>query len=343
MEAVGKNVVEIIIDGKNVTGDVSRYLSGINYTDRLEYESDDISLSFEDTLGKWQSAWYPSQGDSLQVKIGRPGRFLDCGVFEIDEIELELSPDTLTVKALAASIKKSLRTKESKAFEEQTLWSIAKYFADKHKFRIVGEQGALEKIAIDRKTQERQTDLSFLSNLAKDYGYALSLHWDTLYFTDKAQLESRKAILTIPRSVMSNARFRDKTSEIYNGVVVNRRDGKKNKNTEWKIMSGKEGEGDILVLEEDVENEQQALAIGKAKLNDKKREKYSGSLTVPGNTKLVAGINIELTGVGKFSGKWHIISSTHTIDPSGGYTTGVEIRKILGLTFDRFGNLYTAV
>lgn len=343
METVAKNVVEIAIAGKNVTGDVSRYLSKITYSDKLEYESDDISLSFEDTSGKWQSKWYPSQGDSLHVKIGRPGRFLDCGMFEIDEIELELSPDILTVKALSASIKKSLRTKESKAFEQQTLWDIAQYFADKHKFDIVGEQGALENIEIDRKTQEKQTDLSFLSTMAKEYGYALSLHGDTLYFTSKAQLESRKAILTIPRLVMSNARFRDKTSEVYNGVVVNRRDGKKNKNTEWKIMDGKEGEGDILVLEEDVENEQQAAAIGKAKLADKKREKYSGSLTVPGNTKLVAGVNIELTGIGKFSGKWHVISSTHTVDPSGGYTTGVEIRKISGLTFDRSGNLYTAV
>jgi phage protein D len=328
METVIKNMVEITIDGKNVTGDVSRHLSKITYTDKLEYESDDISLSFEDTPGKWQNAWYPVQGDSLHVKMGRPGNFLDCGAFEIDEIELECSPDILTVKAIAASIKKSLRTKESKAFEEQTLWDIAKFFTDKHGLRIVGPQGELEQIEINRKTQERQTDLSFLSTLAKDYGYALSLHGDYLYFTSKEQLESRSALLTIPRTAMSTARFRDKTSETYIGVEINKRDARKNDTTGWTIITGKEGEGDMLVLEEDVENEQQAKAIGKAKLYDKIRGKYSGSFTMPGNIKLVAGVNIKLTGVGKFSGKWHVISSSHTVDPSSGYTTSVEIRKI---------------
>jgi phage protein D len=343
METVAKNVVEISIAGKNVTADVSRYLSRITYTDKLECESDDISLVFEDTSGKWQNAWYPAQGDSLQVKLGRPGQFLDCGIFEIDEVELECSPDALTVKAVSVSIKKSLRTKKSKAFEEQTLWDIAQYFADEHELKIVGPQGELEQIEIGRKTQEKQTDLSFLSALAKEYGYAFSLHNDCLYFTSKEQLEARKAILSIPRTAMSTARFRDKTSEVYIGVAVDKRNARKNDTAKWSIMSGKEGEGDILVLEEDVENEQQAAAIGKAKLKEKQRDKYRGSLTMPGNIKLVAGVNIELTGIGKFSGKWHVISSSHTVDPSGGYTTSVDIRKILGLTLNMSGNLYTAV
>ena len=78
METVNKIIAEIFIAGKNVTGDVSRYLSKITYNDRLEYESDDISLVFENTSGKWQSSWYPQQGDSLQVKFGDTGGMLDC-------------------------------------------------------------------------------------------------------------------------------------------------------------------------------------------------------------------------------------------------------------------------
>ena len=52
------------------------------------------------------------------------------------------------------------------------------------------------------------------------------------------------------------------------------------------------------------------------------------SITVAGNVKLVAGINIELTGIGKFSGKWHVVSSAHDLDNSSGYVTTATIRKI---------------
>ncbi len=57
------------------------------------------------------------------------------------------------------------------------------------------------------------------------------------------------------------------------------------------------------------------------------KEKFSGTITLPGNVKLVAGVNISLTEVGKFSGKWHIASSSHTIDNSG-YVTEATIHKI---------------
>ena len=61
---------------------------------------------------------------------------------------------------------------------------------------------------------------------------------------------------------------------------------------------------------------------------EKNKDKITGSITVAGNVKLVAGINIELTGIGKFSGKWHVVSSAHDLDNSSGYVTTATIRKI---------------
>jgi hypothetical protein len=48
---------------------------------------------------------------------------------------------------------------------------------------------------------------------------------------------------------------------------------------------------------------------------------------VYGNPILVAGNNVELTGFGELSGKWHIKKSTHRIDRSGGYTTDLDLEK----------------
>lgn len=85
---------------------------------------------------------------------------------------------------------------------------------------------------------------------------------------------------------------------------------------------------DILTFFGKAENDSQAQAKAEASLKDKNKEKITGSFSVPGNPKLVAGVNIELTGVGAFSGKWHVVSSTHTIDTGSGYVTDVEIRKL---------------
>lgn len=67
-------------------------------------------------------------------------------------------------------------------------------------------------------------------------------------------------------------------------------------------MSKDTWQGDVTV-----ENETQAQAKAKGALKEKNKDKITGSITVAGNVKLVAGINIELTGIGKFpeSGMWY--------------------------------------
>ena len=243
MEKVVRNIVEINIAGKNVTGDVSQYLSKITYTDKEEEESDDVSLTFEDTAAVWQSAWYPSQGDTLQVKLGTPGNMLDGGLFEIDEIELELAPDTLTVKGIATAISQSLRTRNSKAFEKQSLRKIAQYFADKHQLKLTGNTGELQKIELGRKTQDNQTDIGFLSGLARDYGIIFSIRGDQLVFIEEHELDARESILTVDRLQMSKARFRDKTAQTFSGAEIATRNVKTNKVARWQIKPAEtEGE-----------------------------------------------------------------------------------------------------
>lgn len=330
MEKIDQNIAEINIEGRNVTADLSPCLSAVTYTDKVEDESDDISLVFEDTTAKWQKSWYPQQGDSITIKIGSDSSTLDCGVFEIDEIELEFPPDTFSVKAIGTAINKSLRTRNSKAFEKQSLKKIAQYFADKHNLKLVGNIGALQKIQIDRKTQNKQTDIAFLSLLAKEYGLIFSVRGQQLVFMDAEELEAKPTNLTIGKMQMSKGRFQDKTSQVYAAATLAVRDARTNTIKKWNIKpSGNSFEKDTLIVGGRVENDSQAEAKAKGALKDKNKDKITGSLTVPGNVKLVAGINIELTEVGNFSGKWHVTQSTHTVSKDSGYTTDINIRKII--------------
>lgn len=102
-------------NNKNITEDVSDYVLIIDYTDYEHGQSDEISITFEDADGLWSGTWIPSKGDALRLFIGYAGeKILNCGIFEIDEIEYETPSNTLTVRALATGIKKSFRQKNFK-------------------------------------------------------------------------------------------------------------------------------------------------------------------------------------------------------------------------------------
>ena len=53
--------------------------------------------------------------------------------------------------------------------------------------------------------------------------------------------------------------------------------------------------------------------------------KIEGSLDFVGNPYLIAGTNIEIKGVGHFSGKYHITQARHVIDKMSGYKTLCEV------------------
>lgn len=173
-----------------------------------------------------------------------------------------------------------------------------------------------------------------MSGLAKEYGIVFSVRGDQLVFMDTEELEAQPVVQIIHKNELSRASFTDKTSQVYGGAVVATRNMKTNSVRRWKIEpSDQEGgkgtltndtwQGDVTA-----ENETQAQAKAKGALKEKNKDKITGSITVVGNVKLVAGVNIELTGIGKFSGKWHVVSSAHDLDNSSGHVTTAAIRKI---------------
>lgn len=91
---------------------------------------------------------------------------------------------------------------------------------------------------------------------------------------------------------------------------------------------GKVDPADVLEIKSRVENKQQAEAKAKSALHKTNSQECTGSMSMPGNTLIVAGNNFELTGMGTLSGINHIISSKHTIDKSGGYITTCEVKRI---------------
>lgn len=333
---VTRPVVKVIYNGKNITEDISRFLISVSYTDKVSGESDDIDIKLDDSDGLWANSWYPQKGSTISLEIGYDnGKMLPCGTFQIDDIDLSGPPDMITIKALSTGINHKLRTKRSYAHENKTLKDIINTVAEKYGFTVIGD---IENIRIGRVTQNRESNLKFLSRLSAEYGYAFTVKGKSLVFTSVFSLEGRNKSLVIDKTDCVSYGFRDKLIQVYNKATARSHNPNSNKtiNGTYQIDDStgnfdlEDAETlDTLEVRTKTENEQQANAKSKAALHRANSLQQTATVTMPGNILAVSGNNIELTGFGNLSGIFHILSSTHSIDKSGGYLCSMEMKRIL--------------
>lgn len=309
---------------KDITKDVSNQVLNIEYSDYEHGQSDEISIVFEDTNKLWQTSWIPSKGDNLRLFIGYEGeKLLNCGQFEIDEIEFAAPPDILTVKAIATGITKALRQNNSVAYEDKSLRQIALEISRKHNLNLVGE---IDDIQVERITQNQEKDLSFLKKIAEQYGYIFKVADGNLVFYKTEKLVNADATRIFYKEELTGFSLSEKTSKTYKAVSVSYHNPQTGKKISATAKNENSINGDTLKINERCENKQQALVKAKAAL-ERGKNGIEGSIDIIGNPNLVAGLNIELKGLGYFSGKYHITQVQHIIDSGTGYITRMQVKS----------------
>lgn len=335
MQAVSPKVI-ITYQNKDITADISPYLIDVSYTDVLEGESDSLEITLSDADARWLHAWYPNHGDELSLKIGYENSpLLDCGLFEIDEISLDGPPDVVKIKALAAGVKRAVRTHNGRAYENTSLRDIANTIAKRNKLKLLGD---VAPIAIARATQVYETDLTFLKNLAAEYGYSFSVRGSSLTFFKRATLKAEAAILVLSRADVASYSFSDKVHGVVSASTVSYHDAKA-KTT--RIITVKDGVAststrtnrtsiDTLKTNVRAENDAQAKLKAEAHLDAANEDQTMANFGLMGNVKLVAGVNVQLESFGQFNGKYHMNKSTHKFSRNGGYSTDIELKRVRG-------------
>lgn len=86
--------------------------------------------------------------------------------------------------------------------------------------------------------------------------------------------------------------------------------------------------GPVLRKEIRVESVAQAQLMAQAFLTEANRLRASGSLEFPGNARALAGATVEVTGLGRMSGKYLIESAKHPMTRDGGWKTSVEVTYV---------------
>jgi len=311
-------------NGKDISADLFPLLESLTYTDNVEGESDELVITVADPDGRWRGAWYPDQGATLTATITADGVTLDCGSFEIDEIEFSGAPDRVQIRALAAGVTKAFRTKRSASYENETLEGIAKRIATAYG---LGIKGTIRPVKIGRRTQHRTKDLRFLHELALEFGYVFTVTGRNIVFTDVETIEGAAPVLTINRADMLGYSFRDKVLETYSGAVVKYTNPETNE-TVTGDKSATATSPDTIEIRTRAEDSTQAAEKARAALHFANTKKVEASFGMPGNTRLYAGANVQIADFGaKISGKYHILRTTHAYS-RGGYTTDIQAKKL---------------
>lgn len=328
---------KITIAGKDVTKDVSPYLSSLSYSDVLEGESDTAQINLHDEKRLFVADWFPKRGDTAEITLSRENwgsdtsvTELPLGSFEIDEITISSGDggNKAAIKLNSIPNKSELRSVDkSKSWEKVKLSKIAKDIADAAKMELFFD--TKEDPEISRAEQKEKSNLAFLHGLCRDNGLALKVSDNKLIIFDEEKFEQQEPVknLKYGGGIIKSFSGRATISKIYKSCHVKYQHGKKAEKIETTYTDESKEDGMILEINKKVESQAEAEKLARKELRKKNKDEIKVTLTVVGDFIYLAGNCISLEGYGFFDGKYLIEKSTFNI--GSGFSCNLDLRKCL--------------
>lgn len=263
---------------------------------------------------------------------------LECGQFELDAVEAQGPPNTITIKATSLPYSSSVRqTTKSKSWESYTLSGIGNEIASKNGMTCMFLSSANP--SYKRVEQYKTSDIAFLQKLCHDAGCSLKVSNNIIIIFDQATYEKKAEIKTITPGC-GYTKYKLSTSEngTYTSCCVS-----------YTTPSGyvisataytedydeKKEDNQCLRIYQKVSSVAEAKQLALKKLRLCNKYSLQGSFTFPGDPSLLAGCTVNLSGYGAWDGRYIIKQAKHKVDHSG-YTTQITLRSALE------GNVSTA-
>ena len=280
-----------------------------------------------------------SKGLKIQATIVRQNwhgdgkdDLLECGQFELDAVDVQGPPNTITIKGTSLPYSSTVRqTLKSKSWESYDLSGIANEIADRNGMTCMFLSAANPSYA--RVEQYQMSDIAFLQKLCHDTGCSLKVSNNILIVFDQAEYESRPAIKTIVRGKSGYSKYKLSTgaNNTYTSCRVSyvTPEGKTISATAYIEGYDKDSEkNQCLEIRQKVASVSEATTLAKNMLRMHNKYELIASFTFPGDPSLLAGCTVRLEGWGAWDGKHMISQAKHKVDHSG-YTTQITLRKCL--------------
>ena len=317
--------VKIIYEGKDITRDLSPFLTAFTFTDNSGSKADDISLTLQDKDSLWLNEWTPSKADTISADIISDNVTLHCGEFHVDQIDYSLPPHTLTIKAVSVSVSGKARyEKHNKAWENITLSAIANDIANQNDLTLFYDAADYD---IERREQIHMADLPFIESLCSSFGLNVKVSDGKLIVYSESDYEAHDSVSTItPESNgLLSAKFTSKSAKIFRKARVKYHHPVKNETYEAEYEDeNEEGSEEDLEIYTHVDSQAQAESVAKESLAKNNSKEITANITMTGSPDFLAGTNITLSGFGMFSGKYSAETVTHNL--SSGWTVSLSLK-----------------
>lgn len=353
---------QIMFEGADITQSIMPYLLSLTYTDSEEDESDSLQIKLQDRGNLWLEHWMERAvlataasrfamrafiiqsgggGTAVVMSADAPvfgsaagtaiGGALPTGKFELDSVEASGPPYTVSIKGSSLPYGSPVRqTKKTKAWQNYKLSGIAKEIAGNAGMKCLYESE--KDPTYKRKEQTKKSDIEFLSELCHDAGISLKCSDGQIILFDQAKYEALPPVMAIVRGGGTYESYSLSTGAAgtqFGSCRVSYTDPATGKKFQGIAKAeGEDGESEQrLEITARVESDAEAKELAEMNLRLHNKFNRTASFTLPGNTGLVAGVNVLLIGFGGWSGKYMIKQAVHTL--AGNYTTRIELRKIL--------------
>lgn len=239
----------IVVDGQDITQDISGRLISLTFTDNRGLEADQLDLELNDWDGRLAM---PPRKAEIRLALGwQDVGLVDKGTLTVDEIEHGGAPDKLTIRARSADLDSGLLTQMERSFHGKTVGDIVRTIAGEAGIAPV-VSGLLAGKVVDHIDQTNESSANLLTRLAKQFDAMATVKSGRLLFAPVGAGTSASGkplpTVTIDRQAGDSHRFSLADRGSYTAVRANY----------YNTGSGNKGEVVWSQAEEDV-------AVGKLK------------------------------------------------------------------------------
>lgn len=329
MELEHNPAYRVTANGADITATVRERLKSLRLVDETGVTSDTLDIALADNDPTRPIA-LPPVGAELSVSLGYGSKLRDMGVFVVDELELQISPGSVTIRARSAPQTKSkggllhLQAQKTRSWRAgTTIGAMVRKIAAEHGLASA-VSGALAGIALPHTDQSSESDINLLQRLAKRYDAVAKPVGRALLFTARGAAESTSGA-AMPRTIIT----REKGGAGY--VLIASRDSPGTVVAYYRVMDEARrheiavGEGDpVRRLRMSYRDQASAIAAARAELRKRARATRSLSYSMPGRPGIIAESIAAMTGFRDgIAGDWLVTRAEHFIGP-GGYSTTIE-------------------
>lgn len=316
-------LVYVGINNKDVSGDIRRFITSFSFEENADGASDELTIEICDNEYKWLERWCTDMGTRFDAKIEvrdwnfeGDSRFTDCGVFYQDSFSAEGYPISCTIKALSLP---NVSNKNSKTWESIRMKRLADEIAKRVGCTL---EFLCDDFVIEEVSQDNEKDIAFLYDVCTEYGLGMKAYTGKVVIFDRERLEAANAVGDISVYDMEKFSLDENLEGTYTGVKLTYTAVRKKKSYTYQSGTAER----LLMVDKKVSSQAEAERKAKAALYEANSKAIVLSFKIEGGKEMYAGCCYNVTGLGRYSGKYFFDTVTHSI--KSGYFISVKAHKV---------------